>query len=316
MHTIFTIALAEIRSLFREKTIYSITGVFVFMATMSSFIGWSTFTTADSVYKASVIYLHEHGTPSVPMNPLQSVPALASFTNLIVYILLIGALLAVIIGHRSMMRERRAGILQVIFSRPVTKQSMIAGKVLGIGMVLLGVTLLTALISIVSSYFLPLQHLSMGDIVHLLAFFLLSFLYMMFFAMIGLIFSIVAKSESLALFIPICIWVGITFILPEVATGLTPTALLNPVTILQLPVLEGFFQTTQSILSPISLSWHYTSISGELLGSAFWTSHPLSTVLADHFTEIATLLMAIAFLIVLSYKSLQSFNPRNDFINE
>jgi ABC-2 type transport system permease protein len=316
MHNIFTIASAEILSLFREKTIYFITGVFVFMAAMSSFIGWSTFITADAVYKASVLYLHAHGISNVPMNPLQSVPALASFTNLIVYILLIGALLAVIIGHRSMMRERRAGILQVIFSRPVTKQSMIAGKVLGISMVLLSVMLLTAFISIVSSYFLPLQHLNARDVIHLLSFFLLSFFYMVFFAMVGLLFSIVAKSESLALFIPICIWVGMTFVLPEVATGLTPTALLNPVTILQLPALEGFFQTTQSILSPISLSWHYTSISGELLGSAFWASHPLRAVFADHVTEMATLLIVTALLITLSYKSLQNFNSRADFINE
>ncbi len=316
MPTTLIIAGAEIRALFREKTMYSITGVFLFMAAMSAFIGWSTFTTTDAVYQASVVYLHANGISSIPENPLRSVPTLASFDNLIVYMLLIGALLAIIIGHRSIMRERRSGILQVLFTRPIKKGSFVFGKILGLGTVLFGIVCITAIISIASSVFLPFQHLNTGDIAHLLMFFLLSLLYMLFFALCGLFFSIVTKSESLALFIPICIWVGITFVLPELATGLTPTALLNPVTMLQLPALEGFFNTAQHVLFPVSLSWHYTIMSGELLGSSFGPNIPIPEVLAKHVVEIGTLIISIATLGVLSALALQRFDPRGDYVNE
>jgi ABC-type transport system involved in multi-copper enzyme maturation permease subunit len=207
MGNTLTIASAEIRALFREKTMYSITGVFLLMTAASSFIGWSTFTTAEAVYRASVVYLHAQGVSTVPENPLHSIPTLASFDNLIVYILLVGALLAIIVGHRSFMRERRSGILQVLFTRPVPKRSFVLGKILGLGLVLFSIISMTAIISIALSFFLPLQHITMGDIGHALVFFLLSFFYMLFFALCGLFFSIVSKSESLALFIPICIWV-------------------------------------------------------------------------------------------------------------
>ena len=316
MGNTFTIASAEIRALFREKTMYSITGVFLLMTAASSFIGWSTFTTADAVYRASVVYLHAQGVSTVPENPLHSVPALASFDNLIVYILLIGALLAVIIGHRSFMRERRSGILQVLFVRPVPKRSFVLGKILGLGLVLFSIMSMTAIISIASSFFLPLQHITIGNVGHALVFFLFSFLYMLFFALCGLLFAIVSKSESLALFIPICLWVGITFVLPELATGLTPTALLNPVTILQLPPLTGFFSTAQHILFPISLGWHYTTISGELLGSSFSTNLSIGQVFSGHWIEMTTLCVSILTLGLLSATALRRFDPRGDYVNE
>ena len=316
MGTSFIIASAEIRALFREKTMYSITGVFLFMTAVSSFIGWSTFSTADAVYRASVVFQHARGIALVPENPLHGIPTLAGFDNLIVYISLIGALLAVVVGHRSIMRERRSGILQVLFTRPVSKGSFIFGKILGVGAVLFGIMTLTAIISIASSYFLPFQHISITDVGHLLTFFLLSFLYMLFFALCGLYFSVIAKSESLALFIPICIWVGITFVLPELATGLTPTALLNPISMLQIPVLEGFFNTMQHLLFPISLGWHYTIISGELLGSAFSASLPIAQIFTKHISEIVTLIVTLSVLGFFSTVALRGFDPRGESVNE
>ncbi len=316
MRTIFTIAHSEIRALFREKTMYAIAGVFLLMSVASSFIGWSTFTTANEVYRASVIYLHANGVSDVPANPLHLVPALTSFDNLIVYIALIGALLAIIIGHRSFMRERRSGILQVLFTRPIQKRSFILGKIVGLSSMLAGIMSITAVISILSSFLLPLAQITTSDIGHLLAFFIVSFLYMLFFALLGLLFSITAKSESLALFIPICIWVGITFVLPELATGLTPTALLNPVTMLQLPVSDGFFQIAQQILFPVSLGWHYTLVSGELLGSAFNPSLPIAQVFIGYWIEMFTLLASIGTLMALSVTNLMTFDSQKDHVNE
>lgn len=295
---------------------YSIAGVFLLMAAASSFIGWSTFTTADAVYRASVVFLQAQGATTISENPLLAVPALASFDNLIVYILLIGALLAVIIGHRSFMRERRSGILQVLFTRPVPKWSFVLGKILGLALVLFGIMSVTALISSASSLLLPLQRLSMVDVGHIFVFFLFSFFYLLFFALLGLLFAIVSRSESLALFIPICLWVGITFVLPEIATGLTPTALLNPVTILQVPPLTGFFNTAQQVLFPISLGWHYTTISGGLLGSSFSPSLPVAQIFSEHWYEVGVLAVAILLLGVFSATALKSFDPHTDEVNE
>jgi len=316
MKIIYTIALSEIKSLFREKVVYSITGVFIFMALISTFISWSTFSTVNSVYSASVAFIQNQGITDIPANPFHLIPALASFDNLIIYIILIGALMGIIIGHRSIIRERKSGILQILFTRPITKKQIILGKILGLSIVLAGVVSLTALVSIVSAKFLPIQSLTFSDHIHLVFFFLLSFLYILFFTLVGFLFSIITKSESLALFIPLLIWVGLTFILPELATGLSPTALLNPVTLLNIPPAEGLFQHIQSIISPISLGSHYTTISGELLGSSFVSSHAISQILKDHGLKIILLLFGIVLLPFLSFKYLEKFNPQADNINE
>lgn len=316
MKNIIIIAFAEIKSLFREKIVYSITAIFILMSMASSFIGWSTLTTAKAIYNSSTVFLHGQGILDVPSNPLLKISTLASFDNMIIYISLIGALLAIIIGHRSMMRERKSGVLQILFTRPISKKSLILGKVLGLSVTIFSIMSVTAVISLVSSYFLPLVHLNIADISQLLAFFLLSFFYMLFFAIIGLFFSIQAKSESLALFVPVCIWVGVTFVLPELATGLTPTALLNPVTLLQLPVLDTFFQTMQKFLEPISLTWHYYVMSGELLGSSFTQNIPIAEVIAKNSIQILTLFSSTFVLVYLSIISLNKFDPRSDLINE
>lgn len=215
-----------------------------------------------------------------------------------------------------MMRERKSGILQILFTRPITKKSLILGKALGLSLAIFSIVGVTALISIISSYFLPIAHLGLSDISHLIVFFLISFFYMLFFALVGLFFAIQAKSESLALFIPVCIWVGLTFVLPELATGLTPTALLNPVTLLQLPPIDPFFEASQKLLTPFSLTWHYYIISGELLGSSFTHNLPIIKVISKNGVQILTLLSSIFGLLFLSIKSLKKFDPKADFINE
>jgi signal transduction histidine kinase len=122
--------------------------------------------------------------------------------------------------------------------------------------------------------------------------------------------------SGLGLFIPVCIWVAITFVLPELATGLTPTALLNPVTLLQLPAIDPFFQIMHKLLEPFSLAWHYYTISGELLGSSFTHNLPIVKVISKNSLQILTLVGSSIALLFLSIRSLRKFDPRADFINE
>ena len=86
-------------------------------------------------------------------------------------------------------------------------------------MALFSIIGITFVVSVLSSLLLPFQHLVFDDIVRLFIFYILSFFYLLFFTFLGLLFAIRTKSESLALFIPVCIWVGISFVLPELGFG-------------------------------------------------------------------------------------------------
>jgi ABC-type transport system involved in multi-copper enzyme maturation permease subunit len=132
---------------------------------------------------------------------------------------------------------------------------------------------------------------------------------------LGLLFAILAKSESLALFIPVCIWVGISFVMPELVTGQTPTALLNPVTIDQILSQGNFFSLMQQFLTPISIGWHYTSLGSQLLNATADTRSSVEILLVNT-NNIVVLAIALMSSYLLMFTALQKYDVQNDAVQE
>lgn len=258
----------EWRALLREKTFLLLLGIFLTMTFFSVYIGWSTRSTTNAIYHASVAYLATQGVTNVIPNPLDGVSPLLVFDNMLIYILLIGALLAIVIGHRSFIRERASGVLPLTFVRPVSKARYAFAKLLGIFLALAGVVFATYSVSALSALLIPALHLSGIEFLYLLGFYVASFLYLGIFASLGLLFAIVSRNESTALFIPILLWVAVVFIIPELTTGQNPVALLNPVTLANaFPDQGKFFSLMSTIFGPISIGQFYTRSALDLLRS-------------------------------------------------
>ncbi len=314
---VIAIAKQEIRVLFRERVFFLLLGIFILMTLMSSSIGFIATKTTTSIYNSSVSFLSQKGIQNIPPNPLSDLPSLTNFRNIIIYMFLIGSLLALIIGHRSFIRERKAGTMPLLLTRPTRMSTLFIGKILGIFMALLGIIGFTFIISVLSSFFLPFARLNGSDIARLSIFYLLSLFYILLFTLIGFIFSIRTKSESLALFIPVCIWVGVSFILPELISGQTPTALLNPVTIDQMTQTGTFFMAMQKFLGPFSIGWQYTSFSSQLLDNSLQNSSTgIAHIISSNGQSIITLgiVLIVAFAICLF--TLNQYNPSSEDIHE
>ena len=317
MNNVITIAIQEIKVLFKERVFFLLLGIFVVMTLSSSFIGLLATSTTTSIYNASVDFLQQGGATNIPTNPLNALPALTNFRNVIVYIFLIGSLLAVVIGHRSFIRERKSGTMSLLLTRPVSPRTLFLGKVLGICLALLSIIGITFAVSVLSSYLLPFKHLIADDILRLLIFYTLSFFYLLFFGFVGLLFAIKTKSESLALFIPVCIWVGISFVLPELVSGQTPTALLNPVTMSQTAPAGTFFALMQQYLGPISIGWHYTSFAGQLLNNSLQVdSMSIGSVMLANISKALTLLVALAICLGLCFYQIAKYTTQEENIYE
>lgn len=304
MHS-YTIAHNEVRSLFREKTFLLLLIIFIGMSLASTYIGWSAQHTVTSIYSASAMQLQSEGSP-VPPSPFADLPHLFLLKNMIIYVVLIGALLAINIGHSAGMRERKAGVVKILFSRPVQKRDFLIGKILGISFVLMAIMILAAIVSIVSTFFLT--SLNFHDIVGILGFYGISFIYLSGFALLGLSFALSKNNSVIALLIPLIIWVAITFVLPELASALYPTSSLNPTLpktgVLQSPVL----QTIHSVVYPFSISEHYEGIARYSLG--------LPTAL-NNANEAIFIMFAWALLCLgLCYVSLSLFNKSEGEIHE
>lgn len=279
---LFVIAKNELKTLAREKTFLLLLGIFLAMTFFSVYIGWSTRTTTSAIYDATVSVLQSVGVTTIPQNPILNVSPLVVFDNMIIYILLVGALLSIVIGHRSFIRERTSGVLPLVFVRPIQKGTYVAGKLLGVGAALLGIILGTLLVSICSALFIPALHLSGVEFLRLFGFYAVSLLYLAFFALLGFVCAIRFSSESIALFVPIMIWIALVFIVPELATGQNPVALLNPITLSQaLPNTNPFFTFMRTVLEPFSVGQYYTESAMMFLKAGSNASLSLSQGLAQ-----------------------------------
>ncbi len=313
---IFTLAINELKILLREKTFLLLLAIFMAMTFFSVYIGWSTRTTIFAIYRESLSILREAGMSKFPPDPVLNVPALAVFNNMIVYIFLIGALLAIVIGHRSFIRERKSGVLPLIFSRPVGRKEYIGGKMAGIMLALAFVLAITFAVSALSSLFIPGLRMSFAEIEKLFFFYGVSFLYLFVFSLLGLLFSIFMRAESMALLVPIIIWVALSFVLPELTTGQNPVALLNPVNIAQSPQAQGqFFVWARNLLAPFSISQHFTVLSLHLLGIEKQTeaSGGLS-VLSVNFQHLILLMISIFIFVAANIFALSKYSITRDKI--
>jgi ABC-type transport system involved in multi-copper enzyme maturation permease subunit len=147
----------------------------------------------------------------------------------------------------------------------------------------------------------------------LFIFYLISFFYLLLFTLIGSLFAIITRSESLALFIPVCIWIGVSFVLPELISGQTPTALLNPVTMDQSAPAGAFFSLMQRVLGPFSIGHQYTALSSQLLDNSLQNTHAQITgILATNVASIITLIIALVACLILCFYLLRKKNINSE----
>jgi len=290
MSTLLTVVRQEIRAAFRERLAIALLVVFLGMTLASAAIGWSSHHTVMSVYKETVTELGRN----VP-NPFADVSALEALKNSIIYIVLIGALLAIVAGVRAGVRDRKAGVTDLVLSRPVGARSYMAGKLLGV-QAWIGIALAAALIvSWFSVWVISRTPLGIADTGALIGFFALAWVFLLPFSVMGLIAGSRSRHESSALLVPVLVWVAITFAIPQLGTAQNPTALLNPVPSAT-STTDLFFRVNHAVFQPISITEHFKHMSGVIMHlrditSTAWVGDILSVLIVAAFC-VGALLVA------------------------
>lgn len=254
----------SVRFVLREKTVALLAAMFVVLVMISAWLGWSATTTVNRIYIDSAAFLAANGKP-VPSNPVLDISPLSLMRNMSVYVALIGALSAIVIGNRLVALDRRAGILPLIGSRPMTRGSYARGKIGALVWLILFLTAVTALVSVATFLVLPAITVTAEQWLQLASFLGVSALYMLLFGLIGLAAGASSRSETVGLLIPVTIWLTLTFIFPQLISNLHPTASINPVSALAARPDSTFFWLTGQFLGPFSLADSYKFAAARLL---------------------------------------------------
>lgn len=290
---IATIASQQIVALRRQRVFVSLLMLMLAMTAVAGVLGWSSHRTILGVYDQAKILLAERNLPA-PANPFTLKPTLALLSNTEIYIPLIGALLAIVLGHLSIADDEASGVGRLVFSRPVNRRTYLAGKISAAGIVIAALMAASAVVGVVSLWIVNSSVPHGGEIARIIAFYAVAWLYLMVFAVIGMLTMLLTGRRPLALLSAMGTWLVITFVVPQFTSGLRPVASLNPI-VDPVSTSQTFFQITQHG-RPASIVEQYKTISAQLLeiAPAEPTGHTLARLAPLAVALLATTIAALA----------------------
>ena len=281
------IARQSVLSIYRDFTVALLSGLFVLLVLVSAYLGWSATSTINAIYANAVVFLQNSGQP-VPPNPVLDTSPLSLLRNMSIYVSLIGALAAIVVGYQLIAADRKSGVVPLLGTRPFDRTAYARGKITALVMVLSLLMAVAGLISIATFLLMPQFALGALGWLKLFAFFALSFAYMLLFGLLAMATAARSKSESVGLLLPVTVWLTVTFILPSITGNILPTAAINPISALAPAPDTPFFNWSGALIGPLSLAESFKYLSAELLDFL-----PAGTVLQSVVPPLPDLVLAI-----------------------
>jgi ABC-2 type transport system permease protein len=272
VNTFLVSARHEMLNTRRARTAHLLLFVFIGMIIASSIIGWVTNHTVTGVYEKVVA----DGLTTAP-NPFAGVTPLYYLRNAVIYVVLIGSLMAIVLGVQATLRDRKAATTDLVLSRPVGSVSRLLGQLAGLCVVLaaaIGISFFVSWVIISAIIGAPLAWSDTGRVI---AFALLTWALLTMFALLGMLTGLRSKQETTALLVPFVMWSAVAFVLPQIGTAARPVSLLNPV-----PAVSstgGYFDIVSVVTGPVSVTEQFKSASGIILQDTAVTGNAAFSIL-------------------------------------
>jgi len=248
----------------RDNTVVLLTLLFFIMVLVSAYLGWSATDTVNAIYAKTIPVLLAQGKPIQP-NPVGDTPVLSLFRNMVTYVGLLGALAALVLGHQTVAADRKAGVMPLLFSRPVSRNGIALGKIAAIILSVATALAAAGLVNALTMLVLPGLNLTGSVWLGLFMFYGVSGLYMVAFGLLGAVCAAAFGTESMALLVPITIWLALTFIVPQITANIGPMAALNPQSGNLVAPTGTFFDITSAVLEPVSIAESYRYLASSIL---------------------------------------------------
>ncbi len=303
MKAVLTLAQKEVMAAFRDKIFLIIVGLFVLLSIVSVYIGSSTKNAEMQAYQNIVELLKAQGKVIFPTPP--EIFPLSILQNIITYVSMIGAVVAIFLGYEAFNGERNQGTLKLIATRAIYRDQIVTGKLLGGGMVLgllLGIILIFNL-----TLFILISGLSpdINEIIRLLTFFMLALIYLMFFYTTTLFVSIKTNNSEFGFLLMMVVWITLSFVVPQLAESQRSFAYtLNATaqTVTQVPT-DTLISRTIELLSPTvqfqNISKDLLQVTSETATIAVWK------ILEKQAGALVNILLPGIVLLIMSYRAAQ-----------
>lgn len=310
--TIGIIAAKEVRDIIKSKIFLGILILLFAMTLVTVILGSAQVSHQLDLYQKSVEFLKSIGKTELP--PMPSLNPIAVSKNYVNYIGMLGALLAIILGHFALSKERRSKTLNLILSRPVYRDQLLTGKIIGSVLVLSAIVLIIGLFTTMFISVLGGVSLSASELTKMWLFFLMSLLYLLVFFFVEFWLSIKMPKGNNALLIGIILWLAFAFIIPQVGDTMDLDnqlpggffAQMGMGKVQEKAVLAKFtwYEKVRDGIEEMSPTKHFERVSFALLGikPEFITNTPVE-ILKLKWLNLAGLLTPIFIFMMLSYSA-------------
>ena len=249
----------ELLSSFRSKSPQLVVTVFLVLTSISSIIGWLTVRNVTKIYNDIV----SQNLTTAP-NPFINVPSLYYMRDSVIYVVLIGSLMAIILGAQASLRDRKSNANELMKTRNVNLVHRILGQLSAVESIIILLEIIALLTSFISIWVIQKTPLNIGAISSLLGYGAISAILMIAIAAIGFTFGTISKSEESSLLYPIVGWAVVTFTIPQIITSTHPVALLNPTPAVSTGT--GLAQSVINGISPLAVMENFKAIANAILG--------------------------------------------------
>ena len=249
----------ELLSSFRSKSPQLVVSVFLVLTSISSMIGWLTVRNVTKIYNDIV----SQNLTTAP-NPFTNVPSLYYMRDSVIYVVLIGSLMAIILGAQASLRDRKSNANELIKTRNVNLVHRILGQLTAVGSIIILLEIVALLTSFISIWVIQKIPLNIGAILSLIGYGAVSAIFMIAIAAIGFTFGTNSKSEESSLLYPIVGWAVVTFTIPQIITSTHPVALLNPTPAFSTGT--GLAQSVINGISPLAVMENFKAMANAILG--------------------------------------------------
>ncbi len=273
MQAALTIAGKEYRDALKSGLFITVLLFLFILSAVSIIVASLQFQAAVIEYRDSVKILADMG--KAPGVPPQFYP-LKLLRGLVDYLEMIGAIIGILLGYSSIVKEKNQRTLQLVLTRPIKACDIISGKILGNAMMLSTVLALVGVLVFFSLSYIGSANLNGIELEKVLIVLFFSLLYVMIFYSLTAFLSLSMKNQANSLILSLVIWLLIVMILPQIGDTMDPDnqipggffKSMNIDKNSEKEVLARFtgYEAVRNTIEESSITKHYERLSFALLG--------------------------------------------------
>jgi len=253
--------------------------------------------TATSTIVSSLVFKSQVSAVQKQSSSLPQLFPLNLLRGTMDYLEIVGALLGILLGSLTIAKEKNTQTLKLILTRPVSRNDILFGKMLGNAIFIGIVMILVGLFILLGLVYIADVSLSLTEIVKLLLSLAMSWLYIMSFFSLATFITLFMKTLSNALLVAFTIWLVFVLILPQIGDTMDPDnqvpggffASIHFNKTQEKSVLASFssYENTRNFIEELSVTKQYERVCFALLGiKPEFNGMQVKDILNQRWTEI------------------------------